>query len=169
MTTEELQIVRALRALVEAIQRHDPHSASGKVLTTTMPGNLDDAALAWLVGRERAAIRPAQDHEFSLLGQSCSVDGVAIPPAGKGLPLAWLILSAHQYQLGTVRAEWVFPSNSSRCAKQALSRAATAVEPYCDSLANAIRRIGTRRGELIYLSRAAIGIRCTLPVGVTSA
>lgn len=162
----DLQIVRALRALIEAMQRHDPQSIPGRVLTTTMPAGLDEAALAWLVGRERG--RPPI-HEFMLGGKTCAVDGVTIPAAGKGLPLAWLVLALNQYRLGTIRAEWLFMSNSSRCAVQALSRAALAVEPYCAHLASAIHGIGTRRGALIYLPTTPPGIRCTLPARVTSA
>lgn len=100
---------------------------------------------------------------FEFAGRQCLVDGVPIPAKGKGLPLAWLVLAAHQHRLGAVELAWLFDGNRpAASAVQAFDRAADAAERYSPTLAGAIRSIGTERGWLVVKGKAD-GIICTSP------
>lgn len=104
--------------------------------------------------------------EFELLPNGrCAVDGHQVRFSGKGLALAWLVLVTEQDATDeAISATWAFPNEKrpAACARQALSRAADAVERCSPVLASAIRAIGTQRGILV-LMHPVEGIRCTSP------
>lgn len=110
--------------------------------------------------------RQAEHVVFDLLPNGrCAVNGREVPFSGKGLTLAWLVLVTEQYAIDeAIGTTWLYPKEKrpAACARQALSRAADAVERCSLVLASAIRAIGTKRGILVLLHPVE-GIRCTSP------
>lgn len=82
------------------------------------------------------------------------VDGRALPPAGKGMLVAFLAFSFDQGGMEPWPASAFFHGKRAQaCAIQALDRAAEAVALRCRPLAEAIQGIGTSRGLIVVKRR----------------
>lgn len=93
----------------------------------------------------------------------CTVNGKPVPHRGKGLPLAWAVLSGVQTRQQGLRAEWVCPGNrSAGSALQALKRAADDAERVSERLAYVIRSIGIERGVLTLKRNPLVRVRCAV-------
>ncbi|MDT3669521.1 MAG: hypothetical protein ROZ37_04200 [Aromatoleum sp.] len=139
---------RRLRGYVEALEpfRNDPL--------------LYAAALRLIELGEAAGMSPTV---FEFAGRECLVDGVPIPSQCKGLPIAWLVLTAHQYRLGAVELGWIFDGRRAPgSAVQTLRRAADDAGRVSPALGAAIRSIGTERGKFVVKGDVR-GIVCTSP------
>lgn len=127
---------------------------------------IESDAAAWL--REfinQAATAAARPVVFELDPHGFYIDGRRVSYCGRGIAVAWTVLVAQQYRIAPLRPEWFFNvARPSACARQALERAADAVESFSRPLAAAIRSIGVERtsGVLAVKHDRLQPIRCTM-------
>lgn len=92
-------------------------------------------------------------------------NGKWLPWPGRGLALAWGALAAEQLGLPMPPVQHVFNARrSDACALQALARAAAAVRPHCEPLADVIAALGTTDGRVVRKRPLGASVRCSSPV-----